>query len=293
MRQSLAVLLLLTNTSRALACATCLCGDPTLTTMGVEKPFAGRTRFSVDYLSRSETIGVVNTAEHQVDEERLTYSVSYAPNSYWIFSASVPMINKTVDRYDLSHQQGSGMGDTDLTARWFIGNATSIATSRLWGMHLGLRVPTSSEQELNGVPIDFDAQPGASALIPSLGVWLGEYHLPWFFYSSLIVQHATSDGYQDYQPGNAILLTAHSQYALHPQLALQFNLDARWKNSDRYAGVIDDDSGGTLVMATPGVAWTPVTDWLVNLSYQQPVLENAHGRQEEDASVRLGLTYDF
>jgi hypothetical protein len=293
MRHSFFLFLLLANSPTVFACATCLCGDPTLTTMGVEKPFAGRTRISVDYLTRGETVGEARTQEHMIYEERVTYSISYAPTTQWMFSASVPMINKSVDRYDLSHEEGSGVGDTDLTARWFIGQPTSIATSRLWGLHLGLRVPTSSEQMLNGEAIDFDAQPGAGALIPSVGVWLGEYHLPWFFYGSAIVQHATSEGYQGYQPGNAILITAHTQYALHRQLALQFNVDARWKNQDRYSDVIDDDSGGTLVMVTPGLAWTPIEDWLVSLSYQQPILENAHGRQEEDANVRMGVTYDF
>ncbi len=302
MRHLLILCLLLTNSTAVFACATCLCGDPTLTTMGVEKPFAGRTRVSVDYLTRGETVGEARTEEHKIDEERITYSLSYAPNTQWMLSASVPMITKTVDRYDLSHEQSSGVGDVDLTARWFIGRPTSIATSRLWGLHFGARIPTSSEQMLKGEAIDFDAQPGAGALIPSVGIWLGEYHLPWFFYGSAIVQHATSDGYQGYRPGNALLLTAHSQYALPTQAflkpfiqewALQFNLDARWKNQDQFNGVLADDSGGTLVMATPGLAWTPSTDWLVNISYQQPIIENAKGRQEEEPTLRAGITYDF
>ena len=296
-RHLLASLILLLSSPAIFACAACLCGDPTLTTMGVEKPFAGRTRFSVDYLSRGETMGQARISEHVIDEQRVTYSISYAPSTQWVLSASVPMIDKRVDRYDLSFEEASGVGDTDLTARWFIGKSTSIATSRLWGLHVGARVPTSSEQQLNGQAVDFDAQPGSGALIPSLGIWLGEYHLPWFFYGSAIVQHTSSAGYQGYRGGNALLLTAHSQYALPSTVlgkwALQFNLDGRWKNPDEYNGVRDDDSGGTLIMATPGLVWTPLTDWLVNVSVQQPMIENARGRQQEDTTLRAGITYDF
>ncbi len=40
----------------ASACATCLCGDPTLSAYDAEKPFAGRMRFSLSHLARSETV---------------------------------------------------------------------------------------------------------------------------------------------------------------------------------------------------------------------------------------------
>ena len=144
-----AFLLLSIHGSAVFACATCLCGDPTLTTMGVEKPFAGRTRIAVDYLSRGETVGEANIEEHLIEETRATYTISYAPNVEWMFSASIPMINKSVDRFDLSHEEGSGIGDTDLAARWFIGKATSISTPRLWGLHFGLRLPTTESYYLN------------------------------------------------------------------------------------------------------------------------------------------------
>jgi hypothetical protein len=41
----------------AWACAMCGCGDPTLTTMGAEQPFAGRLRLSSELRYRSDAIG--------------------------------------------------------------------------------------------------------------------------------------------------------------------------------------------------------------------------------------------
>jgi Putative MetA-pathway of phenol degradation len=287
------LLMLAFKAGNALACATCLCGDPTITTMGTEKPFAGRTRMSIEYLTRGETVGVPAVSEHVIDEQRLTYSLSYAINEQWIIAASMPVITKQVNRFDLTQQQASGLGDMDLTARAFIGTDNRFPVRQLWGLQFGLRVPTSSEQQVDGQSIDFDAQPGAGATIPSIGAWYGYYRTPWFLYASATYQHATSEGYQGYQAGDVLLLTGMTQYAIHPKLALQLSVDARWKAQDKYADVRDGDSGGTLVMASPGMAWTMYDDLIMNISYQVPLIENVHGRQEEAATFRIGVLYDF
>ena len=281
------------NTNNLWACATCLCGDPTITTMGTEKPFAGRKRAGAEYLTRGEKAAEPGISEFETEEDRITYNFSYALNSEWMFAASLPFVTKTVKRFDMSSAQGSGVGDLDFSARWFIGKDTHFPARYLWGVQFGLRLPTSSEQTLNGEPIDIDAQPGGGATIPSVGAWYGRYAMPWFFYVSAAYQHAVNTGYQGYEAGDVTLLTGLVQYALNYGIALQFSLDSRFKRYDEYSGVRDENSGGVLVMATPGLAWTPVEDLVINLSYQAPAIENGHGRQEEDATIRIGVAYDF
>ena len=281
------------NANNAIACASCLCGDPTLTTMGVEKPFPGRTRVGIEYLSRSETSGTKNIDQHAIEEERMTYHFSYAPSKTWMFAASLPMITKNVARFDESSEQGSGVGDIDLSARWFIGQSASIINKHLWGAHFGVRLPTSQEETINGRAINFDAQPSAGALTHSIGLWFGEYRRPWFFYGSAIMQHANATGYQGYEAGDALLVTLQAQYALHPKLAIQAGLDSRWKDQDQYSGEKDENSGGALIMASLGLAWSPFTDWLININVQHPTIENSHGMQKENTAVRAGVTYDF
>lgn len=281
------------NSSIIWACATCLCGDPTITTMGTEKPFAGRMRVGTEYLTRGEKAGEPGVNEFETDEERLTFNFSYALNSEWMFAVSLPLITKTVKRFDLSNAQGSGVGDLDFSARWFVGKDDHFPARYLWGIQFGLRLPTSSEEKLDGVPIDIDAQPGGGTTIPSVGIWYGHYAMPWFFYASASHQHAIDKGYQGYQAGDATLVTGLVQYALNYGVALQFSLDSRFKKQDEYNGERDDNSGGVLIMATPGLAWTPMEDLVVNLSYQAPVIENAHGQQEEKPTARIGVAYDF
>lgn len=275
------------------ACATCLCGDPTITTMGTEKPFAGRMRAGIDYLSRGETVAQPGISELVTKEERVTYNFSYALNEDWMFAASLPMVTKSVKRFDTSNAQGSGIGDLDLSARWFVGKDERFPARYLWGVQFGLRAPTSSEQKSGDTVVDIDAQPGVGATIPSVGMWYGRYAMPWFFYTSASVQRAITEGYQGYQAGDVALVTAMAQYALKYKVATQLSIDSRFKQQDKYAGVPDQDSGGVLVMATPGLAWTPFEDFVFNMSYQIPIIENPNGRQEEDATLRIGIAYDF
>lgn len=287
------IFLLGTQWNAAQACATCLCGDPTITTMGTEKPFAGRKRAGVEYLRRGEAVAVPGVSEVVTEEERLTYSFSYAANADWIVAAGIPFVSKETRRFDLSRARASGLGDVDLSARWFVGKDEDFPARYLWGLQFGVRLPTSTEQKAGGEAIDFDAQPGAGATIPSMGVWYGRYATPWFFYTSAVYQHALTDGYQDYRAGDVLLLTSLMQRALKSGIALQLSLDGRVKRQDEYAGVKDADSGGVLVMAAPGVVWTPFEDLVVNAVYQIPAIENARGRQEEDPTLRFGVTYDF
>jgi len=297
MRQICAACLLIAGVLYAgavFACATCLCGDPTITAMGTEKPFAGRLRIGADYLTRGEAVGDPGVDEHIIDESRMTYSVSYAPSADWILAASLPFVDKEVRRFDLSRESASGIGDADLYARWYVRDAAQLPARHLWGLQFGVRVPTSSEQESGGETVDFDGQPGAGATIPNLGLWYGYFRSPSFIYLSTVYQHAVDDGYQGYEAGDVLLVTAHAQHALGGHtLALSFSLDGRSKEKDSYSDVVDDDSGGVLVMATPGVAWMPIEDLVVNLTYQVPVIENLHGRQDEDPVFRLGVSYDL
>jgi hypothetical protein len=278
----------------AWACATCLCGDPTITTMGTEKPFAGRKRIGIDYLSRGETAAEPGVSEFEVTEERTTLSFSYALNTEWMFAAALPFVTKTVERFDDSRQSGSGVGDLDLSARWFLGKDESFPIKYLWGLQFGLRLPTSQEQEDdNGETLDIDAQPGVGATVPSVGIWYGRYAMPWFFYGSVAYQHAITEGIQDYKSGDVALFTGMMQYALNFGLALQLSIDGRARDYDKYDGVKDENSGGVLVMATPGLAWTPIEDLVLNMSAQIPFIENANGRQEEDPTYKIGVAYDF
>ena len=60
----------------AMACSTCMVGDPTLTLMGAEKPYEDRLRFSLNYLSRSEELGRDGFNKKIIEEQRVTADIA-------------------------------------------------------------------------------------------------------------------------------------------------------------------------------------------------------------------------
>jgi len=261
--------------------------------MGMGKPFAGRSRAGVEYITRGEKGAEPGVNDFKTYERRIAYSFSYALTVDWVFAISLPMVTKKVERYDLSMQQGSGRGDIDLSARWVLGKDRQFASRYLWGVQFGLRLPTSEQQAIESQVIDIDAQPGVGATVPSLGLWYGRYANPWFLYGSFAIQHATSEGYQGYQAGDVLLLTAMSQYAMTNTFAIQVGFDGRYKRYDYYRGERDPNSGGVLVMGSPGLVWTALEDLVINFKYQIPLRERPHGYQEEERTLRWGASYDF
>ena len=76
-------------------------------------------------------------------------------------------------------------------------------------------------------------------------------------------------------------------------LALQVGLDARHAGRNRFSGIEDPDSGGTLAMAFGGVALRVFDELVVSAGAQVPVFDDLNGHQEEDPVLRVGLAYDF
>jgi hypothetical protein len=62
----------------AQACASCGCGDPTLTTLGTTKPFAGRLRAALQLAYRTDAVGREGLNRVELREARLDASVAAA-----------------------------------------------------------------------------------------------------------------------------------------------------------------------------------------------------------------------
>src|SRR4051794_28092261 len=109
-----AVLLSVPGVARA--CASCGCGDPTLTQMGAEKPFAGRIRLSAEGQSARTTIQGVQV----LDEQRLDLAASWAPAARVILGLRVPVAARAVAAPNLSRTSAVGVGDSELAAKIFL-----------------------------------------------------------------------------------------------------------------------------------------------------------------------------
>ena len=260
--------------------------------MGVEKPFTGRKRISLEHLTRSEEIGRAGIDQVIIDEQRLALGFSYTINPRIAVSARIPWVEKQLENASLAKIDTSGLGDVSLSAKIFLQPQTGMV-KEMYGLSLGLLIPTAEEKKSpSGELLDIDAQPGAGSTIPSVGGWYGQYKFPWFFYASSVV-NLPSDGNQNFKPGVAIVTSFQAQYAPTHKLAFQLGLDTRWSEQDEFSGISDKNSGGFLAYITPGAVINLSGDLLLQLQAQLPAIDNLNGHHKEPATFSLGLIYDF
>ncbi|HEX4894825.1 MAG TPA: hypothetical protein VFV11_00645 [Solimonas sp.] len=290
--RNLSGLALLCAAPAAWSCASCLCGDYTLTLMGVEKNFPGRLRLALDAVSREETHGT-DSGREVLTERRTVLGLSYAATQDLSLAVRLPYVAKRTQAANLASESAAGLGDAELLFKWTLAADGRAPSRHLWGLQGGLGLPTSrQERHGDGRPVDIDSQPGTGAWTPSLGAWYGYFRFPRLLHASLVAQDPVG-GYQGYNGGTALLGTVSGQYALSTAWSLQLGLEARWAQPNRFSGVEDPDSGGVAAFVAPGVLWSPRTDWLLHLAVQWPALQNLQGEQHERGDIRLGLAVDF
>ncbi|TJY63121.1 hypothetical protein E4T66_05260 [Sinimarinibacterium sp. CAU 1509] len=280
-------------TAPTLACSTCKCGDPTVNLFGTEKSFSSRLRIGFDYLVRSETQGDPSVNERQTDEQRLLLGLAYSPLPNLSLAVQVPYVHKQIEDSNRARQDADGLGDIDLIGRWTLLRSGAMSGRHLAGLRLGVRLPTADEvEDGDGRLLDIDVQPDAGATVPNLGGWYAYFRFPWHI-GVTATYFSFGDGHQDFSPGDAVVASVLGQYGVTTKLAVQLGLDARHSQKNQFAGVDDEDSGGTLAMAFSGVALRVMDELVLSAGVQLPLFENLNGHQDEDAALRAGLAYDF
>lgn len=293
LRNTLAAALCAALSPAAWACPTCSCADYTLTLMGAEKAFAGRTRLAADFQHRSEYQGS-GAGRTRLEESRFILGGSHSPTADLSLAARVPFSGKTAESAALAREEGSGLGDVELLGRYALGHTGELTARHLWGVQLGTRVPTSSEQHADdGGAIDIDAQPGTGQWAPSAGLWYGYFRWPVAVNLTVADVRPVGTGYQGLEQGNAVIATATSQYAFDTQWTAQLGLESRFAARNRFDGVADADSGGTAAFLVPGLVYSPDGNWIFYLAGQLPVVEDLNGEQEERGDIRIGLAFDL
>jgi hypothetical protein len=273
------------------ACSTCACGDNTITLMGAEKPFAGRLRAALDYHVRSETFG--GGVDYQsIDEDRMVLGLSYSPAPDATLSVQVPYVHKHMKDATLTETDARGVGDTDVTARLVLWRDQPQLSRHLAGLRAGVRLGTSDEvTDSQGNLVDIDAQPDAGAFAPNVGLWYGYYNMP-VFVSFSTAYMFYGHGNQGLDPGDALVASLNAQYGTG-NWALQLGLDGRHTGRNRFSGVDDPDSGGTVIALAPGGVLRFGPDFLVHAAVQIPVSRQLNGVQDERTAWRVGVAWDF
>jgi hypothetical protein len=284
----------------ARACSVCGCGDP-LVLAGDSMPVAGTFRFALEY----EYLTATARSDDQLDRtESLTQMtlrpvVVYSPLRWMNLVLQVPLVRKdwALSGTAIAEPETvvpTGLGDVDLGARVFVWEATSIQAQRRQNLALtvGTSFPTGSDDKttVDGERIDQHAQLGTGAWGPYVGALYAFHQDPWNFFLSVTGRFRTTNSY-GYRFGDAVLWSAQLRFRVLQPLALQLGVDGRYAARDRSEGVLQENTGGLVVSAVPGLAWNiagPI--WLL-AQVQVPFATHLFGEQTVGVTATASLQF--
>lgn len=288
------VLAALLPSVRARACASCNCGDPTLTASGLERPYKNRVRVAVE--ERYGSLGVGDSSSGQrVDFLRSVLVGSWSPTSRLTLSALLPWSTAWIQPVGGRRAEANGLGDLELAARGVIYRERNFSPHHLVWLTGGLKFPTGPRvYDGDGYPLSDDDQPGSGSFDPFAGA-----SYAWFSgellsaYGSASFRYPTA-GPRGYRRGAQLGGSAALQ--VQPWLwgAFVLGADITWAAPDTLpSGAASPSTGGLVGYVAPALLVSPRTDLLIRLVVDVPVVRVLYGEQSVGPQVALSLAYDI
>jgi len=279
--------------ARVLGCASCACGDPTLTVMGAEQPFAGRLRVAFEGQFRSDAVGRETVDRVALQELRTSLSVAYAPLRSLMLSLSLPFIGRELTDVTLARERLFTVGDLELHARAFFWRDREFAPTHLLGAAVGLRLPTGPLlRDPNGAYREPELQPGTGSFDPSAGLTYLMSAEPWSLFVSEVV-YVPTRGAADFRVGVSWRGTHALQYQLWRELAARVGINHRLEARSQRGSAPEPDSGGLISFVSVAAVWNPAEDLVLIAELQLPVVNALHGVHDEGAFATVGAVYDL
>jgi hypothetical protein len=288
------VMVAITSAKRAEACASCGCGDPTLTASGVELPYQNRLRLTVDERYGSLSLGEGDDRE-RVRFLRSTLALSWSPTKWLTLDAKQPWLTSFIGYGAAPYALVNGLGDLELAGRVVLFRERAFAPHHLVSGSLGLELPTGyAVHDSTGALVSDDDQPGSGSWDPFAGIsyaWLGGDMLSMFVSTSY---RYTTAGWHGYRRGMSVGASAMLQVQPRPWGAIQVGLDGTWQAADRFGdGSVAPDTGGTAIYAAIGLLGRIQPDLLIRGLVDVPAVVALNGHQTIGPQVSLSLSYDF
>jgi hypothetical protein len=281
------------------ACSVCGCGDP-LVLAGDSMPVANTVRFALEYEYLTATARSDDEPDRTETLTQMTLRpvVVYSPVSRINLVLQVPLVRKD---WALSPTgaEGSetatpiGLGDVDLGVRVFVWEATSIRLQRRQNLALtaGTSFPTGPDDKtVDGERIDQHAQLGTGAWGPYVGALYAFHQDPWNLSLSVTGRFRTTSSF-GYRYGDAVLWSALVRFRIVEPFAVQLGVDGRYAGRDSSQGVRQENTGGLVVSAVPGIAWNVAGPMWLLAQVQVPFLTQLYGQQTVGVTATAGLQF--
>ncbi len=283
----------LASAGDAYACATCGCGDPTLTALGVEKPYQNRVRASIEGRYRTDRIGAPNVDEINLHEQRIDVQGAWAPHERVFLLLTVPIMRREVSYVNLARKLTLGLGDVELRAKVFLYQDTSEMPRHLISAIGGVKFPTAPlQRDDTGKLLPIELQPGTGSVDPILGLSYAYFPRPWSAYASVQAFFPTK-GTEGFRASAALRSTVAVQYQVTTWFAPRLAIDTRLDGKALEDGASSRDSSGFIGFLSPEVLVSPMTDLMLYASVRIPILQALNGYHREGAIYTVGAAVDF
>jgi hypothetical protein len=284
----------LATAERAYACASCGCGDPTLTAVGVEKPYKNRLRVAVEERVGQASLGT-GVGRERLLMTRTGLGVSYTPETHITFSAYLPYIASHLDGPETLNAWVHGLGDLDLQARVLVFRDHRFSPHHLLWLMAGVKAPTGPRvRDAQGFPFSDDNQPGTGAWDPEGGITYA-----WFGGKSLSLFHSFIGRYTTYGPrgyrfGSSVTSVTTLQFQPFERVAFQMGGELLYTWADQLQNHADaPNTGGVVVALAPAVLYNPYRDLLLRFSVEIPVFQDLRGIQVLGTQFIFTVSYDI
>ncbi|WP_233583054.1 transporter [Corallococcus sp. CA053C] len=283
---------LLVPASRAWACASCACGDPTLTSMGGEQPFEGRLRLSTMLRAWGHTEGQQNLDAQQLRELRMDVAVAYAPRPWLVLAVNLPLQAREVRDVSLARERGWGLGDIDVSAKAFVWKDREFSPDQLISVVGGLKLPTGPRLHArDGTALGLDAQPGSGSVDPMAGLaWQG-FRGSWSF-GATVLGYLPTRGREDFRLGASVRTSVAAQYQPSTRWAVRLGVDSRVEKAADTNGEPEANGGGFIAYASPDVLFSPGMDVVLQAGVRLPFI-NQLRRVSSTPIAQVSLAYDL
>ncbi len=273
------------------ACASCACGDPTVTEMGTEMPFGGRVGLGLRGQGRTDAYGL-DARRVQLREARLALAASYAPNWWLTGYLTLPLVAREVTTSSLAVDRSLGPGDVEGRLRLVLWRDRPFAPGHLLGGWVGLRAPTGPSLRDDGRLLEHEAQPGSDAWVPLGGLWYAHFAYPWLLYGSVGYEVPVA-GRGRAEQGSQVLATLLAQRHLGRRWALRGLLEWRWTDDGPAAREMGMRTGGWVLFVTPGFAWAFSEGGSARLALRVPLVDDLAPGHDEGLTLMGDVLFSW
>lgn len=278
----------------AAACPTCACGNPAMTAMGAEQPFVNRVRLATTLRAWQQDEGTASVDAVRLRELRLDVSASWSPTPWLTFAANVPVQLREQLAVNLARQTGVGWGEVDLSSRVVVHGSGQMRPKALISLIAGLRLPTAlTLLDQDKRPLDMDAQLGAGAVAPQLGVaWSGFFGDRWSAMASLMGE-VPFEGRYGMRMGPSAVLVGLTQFQPVRWFGVRGGVDVRGELASMVNGQTDARLAGVLGSVLADVVFSLNGQTLLLAGARVPLLDTRPGPVRTSPILVVSLVVDL